>query len=109
MIFITLFGKNILYLFQNDYVEYFNTLLILSLGVCGILILRGIFGNLLSSIGKAHINFIITFVAIGLNYLSNIFLIPKYGIEGAAITTASLMWLTSLGCAAFFYYHFYRK
>ena len=106
MIFITLFGKNILYLFQNDYVEYFNTLLILSLGVCGILILRGIFGNLLSSIGKAHINFFITFVAIGLNYLSNIFLIPKYGIEGAAITTASLMWLTSFACTFLFYYYY---
>lgn len=66
------------------------------LGISGIFILRGLFGNLLSSIGKAHINYYIASIALIINIISNYYLIPKYGIKGAAITSAILMWLTGL-------------
>ena len=66
------------------------------IGICGILIFRGIFGNLLSSIGKAQINYYITSIALLLNIVSNNYFIPIYGIKGAAITTSILMWLTGI-------------
>ena len=78
------------------------------LGVCGILILRGLFGNLLSSIGKAHLNFYITGTALILNIICNYYLIPALGIKGAAITSASLMWCTGIASAILFWI-FYTK
>jgi O-antigen/teichoic acid export membrane protein len=90
------FGEFLLGLFDTTFKMYHHSFLILTFGICGILILRGLYGNLLSSIGQVKINFYITSVAILLNYFSNQILIPKYGIKGAAITTASLMWLTGI-------------
>lgn len=103
---IKIFGSYILKLFNSDYDQYQSSLLVLTIGVSGILIIRGLFGNLLSSIGKAHLNFIITSIAIVLNILLNYQLIPKYGIFGGAITSAILMWFTGILCMLFFFYHF---
>ncbi|MCF6280580.1 MAG: polysaccharide biosynthesis C-terminal domain-containing protein [Flavobacteriaceae bacterium] len=108
ILFIYLFGSKILSIFDNDYTDYNSSLMILTIGVSGILILRGIFGNLLSSIGKAHINFIITSIAVVLNIILNYNLIPKYGIFGAATTSAILMWFTGILSMLFFFY-FFRK
>lgn len=105
---ILLFGKSILGIFNVSYKEFYSSFVVLSFGVTGILILRGIFGNLLSSIGKSHINFVIISIAIILNIISNYFLIPIYGILGAAITSAFLMWFTGLFCMIFFFYHYNR-
>jgi len=102
-LFFWLFADIILNLFDENFVQYKNSFLILIVGVSGILIFRGIFGNLLSSIGKAHINFYITSVALLLNVFSNYYLIPTYGIKGAAITSASLMWITGIVSAMLFW------
>ena len=96
LIFSLFFSKKILKLFDNELIAYNETFLILILGVCGILIFRGLFGNLLSSIGKAHINYYVALVALAINIISNYYLIPLYGIKGAAITSAVLMWGTGL-------------
>ncbi len=106
LIIILVFGKFILSLFDPSYTDYFLTLIILMIGVMGILSIRGVFGNLLSSIGKAHVNFIITSIALLLNVFLNFILIPKYGILGAALTSASLMWITAFLCMGFFYYYY---
>ncbi|MCF6212745.1 MAG: polysaccharide biosynthesis C-terminal domain-containing protein [Flavobacteriaceae bacterium] len=90
------FSKSILALFAPEYQIYSTTFLVLTGGVFGILIFRGLYGNLLSALGKAHINYWIAFVALLINIPANYYLIPKYGILGAAITSASLMWLSSL-------------
>lgn len=103
VIFIYFFGAYILTLFEENYSAYNNTLIVLTIGITGILIFRGIFGNLLSSLGKAHINFIITLIALLLNLILNYYFIPKYGILGAAITSAFLAWFTSIAaCICFF-------
>lgn len=106
ILFIYIFGEFILSLFDASYIEYQNSLLVLTIGISGILIVRGIFGNLLSSIGKAYINFIITFTAIILNIILNSFLIPRYNLFGASLTSAILMWFTGLVSLLFFYYFF---
>lgn len=90
-------------LFDTDFIQFKTPFLLIVFGVCGILILRGLFGNLLSSIGKARVNFYISSVALFLNIISNYVLIPKYGITGAAITSAVLMWSTGLASALLFW------
>ena len=106
IIFIYLFGKYFLRFFDVEYDQYQSSLLMLTFGISGILILRGLFGNLLSSIGKAHINFIITFIALLLNIYLNYRLIPKYGILGASTTSSLLMWFTGVLSLVFFFYYF---
>jgi O-antigen/teichoic acid export membrane protein len=107
------FSNFILKLFDADFIQFKTSFLILIIGVSGILIFRGLFGNLLSSIGKAHINFYITFTALIINFFSNYYLIPKYGLKGAAITSASLMWFTGILSAIIFWkfynHHFLSK
>lgn len=107
-LFFSLFSEFILKLFDASFLHYNSAFLILIFGVCGILIFRGLFGNLLSSIGKAHVNFYITSIALLLNIGSNYYLIPKYGIKGAAMTSAAIMWIT--GIASFIiFWHLYNN
>jgi len=105
---IYLFGEVILSFFDKSYTAYFSSLMVLIIGVSGILTLRGLFGNLLSSIGKAHINFVTTTLALALNIILNYYFIPKYGILGAAFTSAIIMWFTGILSLIFFFY-FYKK
>ena len=105
---IYLFGEVILPFFDKNYTAYFSSLMVLIIGVSGILILRGLFGNLLSSIGKAHINFVTTTLALALNIILNYYFIPKYGILGAALTSATIMWFTGILSFLLFFY-FYSK
>lgn len=90
------FDSEILSILDDNFVQYSDTFLILMLGISGIYIFRGLFGNLLSSIGKAHVNYYIASFALVINIATNYYLIPKYGIKGAATTTAILMWLTGV-------------
>ncbi|TCP26673.1 O-antigen/teichoic acid export membrane protein [Tenacibaculum skagerrakense] len=100
-------GIFFLALFDASFTKYNQNFLILTVGICGILMLRGLYGNLLSSIGQVKVNFYITSVAIIVNYIANQQLIPLYGIKGAAITTACLMWMT--GVATLVCFHFLYK
>lgn len=100
------FSTEILGLFDPEFTRYSTSFFILIIGVSGILIFRGLFGNLLSSIGEIKVNSYIITAALVLNTIGNYYLIPKYGIRGAAITSAVLMWFTGLlscGCFLFLY------
>ncbi len=102
-----IFSNEILSLFKREYITYSSSFKILIIGVLGILLLRGLFGNLLSAIGKAHSNFWIAIISLLLNLVSNFYFIPKYGIKGAAITSAFVMWFS--GIISFFVFVFYYK
>ena len=104
-----LFSEDILYFFDENFVEYSNDFVILIVGISGIFIFRGLFGNLLSSIGKANINYYIALIALALNITSNYFLIPKYGITGAAITTSFLMWVTGILSLLLFLFYYKKQ
>lgn len=109
MCFITfLLSDYILYFFGENFIKYTDIFIILIVGISGVFILRGLFGNLLSSIGKAKVNYYISIIALILNISFNYFLIPEYGIKGAAITTAVLMWITGLA-SAFIFWMLYQK
>ena len=96
------FGSFILRLLDAGFAEYHATFFIMIVGVCGIFIFRGLFGNLLSAIGKADVNYYIALIALFLNLISNYYLIPELGIKGAAITSAILMWVTGVTSAICF-------
>ncbi len=101
-------STQILQLFGNEFINYQDVFVILLIGISGILIIRGLFGNLLSVIGKAHVNFWISIIGIIINTILNYILIPKFGLLGAAITSASIMWITSL-ISLFVFYLLYKK
>ena len=96
LLFSYFFAEQILYIFGVEYMDYADSFLILIMGIVGIYIFRGLFGNLLSSIGKIELNYYIISIAIVINVISNYYLIPLYGIKGAAITSAILMWFTGI-------------
>lgn len=108
IIFSFMFSENILSFFGNDFIKYKSTFLILILGISSILVLRGLYGNLLSTLGKTHLNYWISFTGILINVIGNYYLIPRYGILGAGITSAVIMWITSI-LTALLYYYFYRR
>ncbi|PQJ22976.1 polysaccharide biosynthesis C-terminal domain-containing protein [Tenacibaculum sp. SG-28] len=88
---------------------YAKSFLILNIGVCGVLIFKGLFGNLLSAIGKIKANYYITVIALIGNVILNYWLIPKLGILGACITSAILMWFTGLSSFLCFFYFYFIK
>jgi len=108
LLFSYFFAEQILYIFGVEYMDYTDSFLILIMGIVGIYIFRGLFGNLLSSIGKIELNYYIISIAIVINIISNYYLIPLYGIKGAAITSAILMWFTGILSWLSFLY-FFRK
>lgn len=108
VLFSYIFVEQILNIFGEEYTNYADSFLILILGITGIYIFRGLFGNLLSSIGKIKFNYYIISIAILINIISNYYLIPTYGIKGAAITSAILMWFTGVFSWLSFLY-FYKK
>lgn len=99
-------GAWFLSLFSESYRQYFEVFMILVVGTAGVLLIRGLFGNLLSAIGKAQANFFISSLALLLNIALNYSLIPEYGIKGAALTSATVMWFTALLSAGVFYYYY---
>lgn len=102
------FAEQILTLLDSSFTQFTDVFLILIFGIIGIYIFRGLYGNLLSSIGKAHINYYIASFSLIVNIVSNYYLIPKYGIKGAAITSSILMWLTGIASWVCFNY-LYKK
>ena len=101
------FAEQILTILDFNFIKFVDTFLILMIGITGIYVFRGLFGNLLSSIGKAHVNYCISSFALVINVVANFYLIPKYGIKGAAITSAILMWFT--GIISFIWFWFLYK
>lgn len=108
LVFSLLFSKNILHFFDENLMQYHISFTLLMIGICAILILRGLYGNLLSSIGYVNTNLYIGIVAVILNILGNYVMIPKYGIKGAAITSSLIMWFTSILTTICFFYLYKR-
>jgi len=102
------FSNELLLFFGKDFLDFKMEFFLLLAGISAVLLLRGLFGNLLSAAGHSQLNFWISMIAISLNLILNILLIPPYGIFGAALTTAISMWLTSL-LSVFLFYHYNRK
>ena len=104
-----LFASEILSIFGKEYMIYSDSFIILIIGIIGIFLLRGVYGNLLASIGRIEVNYYIICMALIINFISNQYLIPIYGIKGAAITSAILMWFTGILSWLCFVYLYKKK
>ncbi len=102
LLFSWVFAPLVLGFFGPELVPYTRVFIVLAAGVTGILFLRGLYGNILSACGKANLSFYAGLIGLLFNILSNYWLIPRYGLMGAAITSAAVMWLTGLLSALFF-------
>lgn len=90
LILILLFSTKIMLLFGADFLQSSNALIILSIGT-SIFAIFGVGGTVLIVSGYQKINLVNALIATILNITLNIFLIPKYGILGAAWATLSSM------------------
>jgi len=86
-VFVVFFSKPLLSVFFEDYVAGWRALIILSIGMMfrsGL----GPVGHTLETFGKTNFIFKINSILVLINIALNFFLIPIYGIEGAATATA---------------------
>ncbi len=90
------FSHYVLLVFGEPYVEFENLYRILLFGVAGAFLLRIPIGNMLSALGKANWNATISWSILILNCILNYYMIKYYGIEGAAWSTAFLLWLSGI-------------
>ncbi len=95
----------LLRIFGVEYVGNEMLVHIFTIGVVGGLLFRVPMGNMLSAIGWPKLNALFAIIILLVNLVVNYFMILRYGILGAAITTAALMWLSGfLSLAAFVYF-----
>jgi len=92
----------ITFLFGVKYVSASIALRILSLGFM-VHIFFGLNGLSLVVIGKPKLNLYGDIIAVVINILLNIILIPKYGITGAAVATTSAYTITNIFRTTFLY------
>ncbi len=109
LMFSSYFSSDILMFFDKSYQQYILSFRVLIFGIIGIFIFRNLFGNLLSSIGYAKTNYYIAVISLLINICTNYFLIPNYGLLGAAITTAVLMWFSGILSGVCFWYLYTKK
>ena len=103
--FFFVFSKYLILLFGSAYTEENNLMFIFSIGVMGALLFRVPLGNILSAIGWPKINTLNSFIILLLNIGFSYVFIVKYGIVGAALVTAALMWISGfLSLFAFWWY-----
>jgi O-antigen/teichoic acid export membrane protein len=95
----------LLRIFGTEYQGYENLVYIFTIGVVGGILVRIPMGNMLSAIGWPRLNALFSAIILLINLIANYFMILNYGIIGAAITTAALMWLSGLlSFGAFIYF-----
>ncbi len=103
-----LFHHQIAYIFGSEYLHQSHLLVIFSVGIVGAYTLRIPFSNILSAVGWAKINSIISLTTLIADIILNYILILKFGITGAAYATAILLWCSGMLSASAFYIYIKR-
>ncbi|WP_369047922.1 oligosaccharide flippase family protein [Tenacibaculum sp. UWU-22] len=101
VLFFYFFSGSIMSLFSESYTDS-SLVIIFAVGVVGALLLRIPLGNILSAVGLTKINAINSFIIVLLNIVLGYIFILKYGLVGAALTTAFLMWFSGVLSLLFF-------
>lgn len=95
----------LLRIFGVEYLGHENLVYIFTIGVIGGILFRIPMGNMLSAVGWPRLNALFSAIILIINLVVNYFMILRFGIIGAAITTAALMWLSGfLSLGAFIYF-----
>ena len=91
------------FLFSKKYSDESWTFLILLIGFCFNMLLRNLYGNLLSAVGKMKVNTLVSFMTLLLLLLFSVLLVSKYGIEGMAFSLSFSMILSGFMLQYSFY------
>jgi O-antigen/teichoic acid export membrane protein len=89
-------GDMIVRIFGSEYIDAKPLINILMINVFSTFLFRVPLGNILAAVGKASWNSYSAIVLLGVNLLLNLWLIPLFGIYGAAYATVSSIALSSL-------------
>ena len=101
-----LLAPQILRLFGDYYASQPEIMYVALIGVGGGYLLRVPFGNLLSAVGRADINTYVNMgVLLGAFFLCQ-WVIPIWGVFGAAVVMAVMMWLNGLASMVFFWRYY---
>ncbi len=102
--FIVVFSKELLSMFGTEFEKGMVVVSLICLGQL-VKILVGNAGIILVMVGKPVVNMIILIVSLILLSVTNILLVPKYGLIGAGIANFVTVWFTSL-MELYFVYRF---
>jgi len=91
-----LFAGLIISLFGTEYILAKNLIPVFGLGLIGAFLFRNPFGNIITCVGWAKTNTVISIITLVLDLLLNMILIKRYGIIGAAYSTSILLWIAGL-------------
>lgn len=96
-------------LFKGEYMESVPYFKVLLLATIAMIILRIPSGNLLSAIGKVHLNTIIGYLTIAVNLIVSIGLFKYYGIKGIAYSTVISLVLSGFAMCFFLFKYLNKK
>jgi O-antigen/teichoic acid export membrane protein len=104
------FGHEIIVLlFGEKYVQSVEPFQILTIGICGSLLFRQPFGILNNVSGRPDLNLINGVFSICITVVLLFWLIPNYGLLGAALGTAIMLWFSGLISMYLYYSQIYSK
>lgn len=105
IVFFFFFSDDLMKIFGTEYEGHPHLMFIFSIGAVGAILFRIPLGNILSAIGWPKTNALLSIIVFLINIVASYYLVLIYGIEGAAVTTSFLMWLSGLlSLGAFIYY-----
>lgn len=87
----------------------FRLFMILMLGACSAMLLRVPLGNMIAAFGKIQFNTVSALVTILIDFVLNILLIPRYGLEGAAWATSFSLLLSGLFNLGYFVWYLQKE
>ena len=103
-----LFKTEILHLFfSSKYADNSWVFIILLAGFCINMLLRNLYGNLLSAVGKMKINTVVSLLTLILLVLLSFLLVSKFEVLGMALSLSLSMLMN--GLALMFSFHLYLK
>jgi O-antigen/teichoic acid export membrane protein len=83
-------------LFGDEYIVAQNLIPVFGIGLVGAFLFRNPFGNIITCVGWAKTNTVISIITLALDIVLNIILVDEYGIIGAAYSTALLLWIAGI-------------
>lgn len=89
--------------FSSKYEDNSRVFIILLAGFCGNMLLRNLYGNLLSAVGKMKSNTFVSFMTLLLLPVFSVFLVKLFGVEGMAISLSLSMLINGLTLMFSFY------
>lgn len=93
--------------FSSKYADNSKVFAILLAGFCINMLLRNLYGNLLSAVGKMKTNTIVSLVTLVLLPIFSVFFVKRFGVEGMALSLSLSMLIN--GLMLMFFFRIYLK